>query len=116
MLTAAALLLCDPGSHLEAQSPVDAAIRACQLEALVRLRATHPQPSSVVFASSARARMYFNHAAEVRGIGLVQERSLLAWRRFSYQCAWRRQARQTVISVVVDSARVLSSIPYDGAR
>lgn len=94
------------GSALEAQA-VDAAIRNCQDAALGRLRATYPTRSSVVFAPNASARMYFNHAAEVRGTGLVQEPSLLAWRRFVYRCAYKVQTRQTILNVVVDTQRLL---------
>lgn len=101
------VLACDvSGAALEAQSAVDAAIRNCQDAALVRLRTTFPTRSSVVFAPNASARMYFNHAAEVRGTGLVQEPSLLAWRRFVYQCAYKVQTRQTLVSVRVDRARL----------
>lgn len=107
MAAVAIIAVGHPVSALEGQSSADAAIRTCQIGVVVHLRTMFPERSSVVFAPDARARMYFNHAAEVRGGGLVQEASLLAWRRFSYQCAYRRQTRQTVMTVVVDSARVL---------
>lgn len=102
----ASLAVVTPFTCLTAQS-VDAAIRTCQTGVIVHLRGTFPRRSSVVFAPDARARVYFNRAAEVRGGGLVQEASLLAWRRFTYQCAYRRRTRQTLMNVLVDSTRLL---------
>jgi hypothetical protein len=99
-------MLGSPFTRLTAQS-VNAAIRTCQIGVIVQLRHSFPQRSSVVFSPDSRARMYFNHAVEVRGDGLVQEASLLAWRRFSYQCAYRIWARQTLMNVRIDSARLL---------
>src|SRR5687768_6107502 len=105
--TALAVLLAldASGSALGAQA-VDAAIRNCQDAALLRLRATYPTRSSIVFAPNARARMYFNHAADVQGTGLVQEPSLLAWRRFVYRCAYKVQTRQTILNVSVEPQRL----------
>ena len=102
---AVALALDASGTGLGAQA-VGAAIRNCQDAALVHLRATYPTQSSIVFAPNASARMYFNHAAEVRGTGLVQEPTLLAWRRFVYRCAYKVQTRQTILMVTVEPQRL----------
>lgn len=99
------MVVLNPFTRLAAQS-VDAAIRTCQIGVIIHLRGIYPQRSSVVFAPDARARSLFNHAAEVRGGGLVQEASLLAWRRFTYACAYRRRSRQTLMNVRVDSTRL----------
>lgn len=105
-LAAIAILVAGVNRRLAAQA-AETAIRTCQIGVIVHLRTIVPQRSSVVFAPDARARMYFNHAVEVRGGGLVQEASLLAWRRFTYQCAYRRRSRQTLMNVQVDSTRLL---------
>ena len=94
-------------SGLEAQTSADAAIRNCQYQALPRLRSAYPPGNEVRFAPDVITAMTHNQAAAVRGVGLVQEPAQLAWRLFSYSCYWKVTARQTLIVVRVDSARVL---------
>jgi hypothetical protein len=83
----------------------DVATGDCQAATLIRLRATYAGGRAVLWDSTARALVSFNHMVTVRGTGLVQEPSLQGWRLFVYQCAFMYQTRQHIVRLQVDSAR-----------
>ena len=89
----------------------DVATGDCQAVTLSRLRATYVGGGAVVWDTTARAQVSFNHMVSVRGTGLVQEPSQQGWRVFTYECAFMYQTRQSVMRLRVDSTRFVPKNP-----